>query len=349
MNPLKYISQSRAQLMALAILGVLFVHSGIKIPNRFVNFMVQMGYGGVDLFFFLSGFGLFFSCRKFDGCFTFWKKRIKRIMPAYLVCILITQLVLTSKINWTHLWQDSLFIGYWIKPLKWHYFAWFVSGIMGLYLIFPFYYKVFRRYPTCSTILASLLGLLCAGIYSYYFLKLHPSGCNTFIHLFARLPLFFLGVLFAYLCENNYVVNKRRTIVILLLPFIGFTILRIVSSIGLTYNQMRNSGILFYPFVIIIPGLAITFGYLFSRFPSMIRKIFGWIGKSTLEAYLLIGVVFHYRMKFIHFVGGNNIYGCLLMILICICFACLIHFTIFMIENNTLKLIQNINSKIKKV
>jgi len=352
MNALKYISQSRAQLMAFAILGVLFVHSGIKIPYKFLNSIVQMGYGGVDLFFFLSGFGLFCSCQKDDKCLTFWWKRIKRIMPAYVICILITQLVLKGKVNWTNLWQDCLFVGYWIRPLKWHYFAWFISGIMGLYLIYPLYYKIFRRYPIGATIHASLVGIFCAGIYSYYFLVLHPKGCNAFIHLFARTPIFFIGTLFAYLYEKekmgNLSIRKEWLLVMLVLPFVGYKILGIVTHMGLTYNQLRNSGSIFYPFIIIIPGFAVALGFVLSHCHSVIKTVLGWVGNSTLETYLLIGVTFHYQKTFIKLAGGSNIVGCLLMIVTCIMIACFIHYALRLFTNFTYHSVAHIYDKRNK-
>lgn len=332
MNALKYISASRAQLMAFAILGVLFVHSGIKLPRGLPDFMVQIGYGGVDLFFFLSGFGLFYSCRKDGRCTVFWWKRLKRIMPAYVICILITQLLSKGRINWTQLWQDCLFVGYWIRPLKWHNFAWFISGIMGLYLVFPFYYKAFRRYPFGATIHASLVGLFFAGIYSYYFLILHPNGCNAFIHLFARTPIFFIGTLFAHLYEQEkagtLTIRKEWILTLLVLPFVGYKIFSVVTNIGLNYNQLRNSGCSFYPFILIIPGFAISAGYAIGHCSNTAKRVLGWVGNSTLEAYLLLGAVFNFQKKFIAFAGGSNIIGCLLMIATCILCACLLHYSI---------------------
>lgn len=350
MSALKYISQSRAQLMAFALLGVLLVHSGIKLPYKFLNIFVQWGYGGVDLFFFLSGFGLFYSCRKNDKCLNFWWKRIKRIMPAYIVCILMTQILLWGKIYWTTFWQDCLLIGYWIKPLKWHYFAWFVSGIMGLYLIFPFYYKFFKRRPIGATICGSLVGLLCAGIYSYYFLVLHPKGGgSTLIHLFARIPIFFIGNLAAYIYEKvkmgNLSIRKGWLILMLVLPFVGCELLWTVTHMGLTYNQLRNSGCIFYPFIIIIPGFAISTGYILSHCHSLIRTVLGWIGNSTLEAYLLIGLIFHFQSQFIEFAGGSNIIGCLLMVTTCIIVACLIHYAINGIGIGVCKLVKFIRAR----
>lgn len=328
-GPLSYLSRSRSQLMAFAILGVLFVHSGIKIPDKLLNSFVDIGYGGVDMFFFLSGFGLYYSSAKDNRVVAFWLKRLKRIMPSFIVCIILTQLTLKGRINWTHLWQDALIVGYWIRQLRWHYFAWFISGIMGLYLIFPFYYRAFRRYPRGATVHASLVGLICAGIYSYYFLVLHPKGCNAFIHLFARTPLFFLGVLFAYLCqleaEGRYHLSKTKLLLLLVLPFVGYKLLGTVTRVGLAYSQLRNSGAIFYPFILIVPGFSLALGYALYYLPHGAKKILAWVGSSTLEMYCLIGCVFHFRPQFERFAGGN-IPGCLLLIMACILSGIIVHY-----------------------
>lgn len=61
------ISNYRNEIMEVAILLVVF-YSGINFPNSFLFnpfiLLKTIGYGGADLFFFLSGFGLFYGWSK---------------------------------------------------------------------------------------------------------------------------------------------------------------------------------------------------------------------------------------------------------------------------------------------
>jgi len=63
-NILILLSKYRQALMGIAILWVMMFHlplrPGIPIIKEFFN----IGYGGVDIFLFLSGFGLYFSLSK---------------------------------------------------------------------------------------------------------------------------------------------------------------------------------------------------------------------------------------------------------------------------------------------
>jgi peptidoglycan/LPS O-acetylase OafA/YrhL len=78
-------------LRAVAILGVLAYHFGLGVPG---------GYGGVDVFFVISGF-LITGIIKHEleaGTFSlanFYIPRIRRILPALTACLLVTTVAAT--------------------------------------------------------------------------------------------------------------------------------------------------------------------------------------------------------------------------------------------------------------
>jgi len=76
-------------LRAIAVLGVVFFHAGLSFPG---------GYVGVDVFFVISGFLITSLLLKElrQGTFSllnFWERRIRRILPALIVMVLVTLLV----------------------------------------------------------------------------------------------------------------------------------------------------------------------------------------------------------------------------------------------------------------
>ena len=83
---LSCLSKYRTECMGLAILFVFGVHS-LDFNIMYKDFMRQaLRYGqiGVNIFFLLSGLGMFYSLRKV-GIKQFYKNRAIRLLPTYLV------------------------------------------------------------------------------------------------------------------------------------------------------------------------------------------------------------------------------------------------------------------------
>ena len=85
---LQKISRHRTALMGFAIIGILLFHSRIAVP--YIDNLFVIGYGGVDIFLFLSGFGLFFSFSENQNLASFYKKRFLRIFPAYIFIVFLS-------------------------------------------------------------------------------------------------------------------------------------------------------------------------------------------------------------------------------------------------------------------
>lgn len=78
-------------LMGIAMLFVVVFHAFCWIYNPVGGF--NIGYVGVDMFLFLSGFGLASSFEK-NKLSIFYKNRLKRIYPMYSLAVLTTYLFL---------------------------------------------------------------------------------------------------------------------------------------------------------------------------------------------------------------------------------------------------------------
>ena len=62
-SSLSLLSSYRGALMGVAIIWVMLYHLG-DIDVSVISVIFGVGYGGVDIFLFLSGFGLYFSLSK---------------------------------------------------------------------------------------------------------------------------------------------------------------------------------------------------------------------------------------------------------------------------------------------
>lgn len=80
------ISKYRTQLMGFAMLWIMIYHIGIDVT--FLNPITRSGYLGVDIFIFLSAYGLYHGFKKYSSIKIFYKKRILRILPTYYLVLL---------------------------------------------------------------------------------------------------------------------------------------------------------------------------------------------------------------------------------------------------------------------
>lgn len=78
------ISSYRRELMAVAMFAILLTHMNCDFGCFAINRLALCGQGGVDAFFFLSGFGMYYSGMKKTTLTAFYKKRAVRIFPSFL-------------------------------------------------------------------------------------------------------------------------------------------------------------------------------------------------------------------------------------------------------------------------
>ena len=80
--PISVISRERAPLMGLAILWVVIFHYGLSMPFVLISYL---GFTGVDIFMFLSAYGLVRSLDNDPSPISFYKRRVLRIFPTYFL------------------------------------------------------------------------------------------------------------------------------------------------------------------------------------------------------------------------------------------------------------------------
>jgi len=181
-------------LRAVAVLAVLFFHADLGFSG---------GYVGVDVFFVISGFlitGLIL--KDLDaGQFQivkFWERRVRRIMPALVVVVLVTlvagwflllpqafkklgesvsaQAILGANIYYWKSYKSDYFMHAEVKPLL---HTWSLAVEEQFYLLFPFLLLALKHFARNSLIPAILL--LCGASFSLsvYYSYLHPSAKLT--------------------------------------------------------------------------------------------------------------------------------------------------------------------------
>lgn len=205
------IARYRTPMMGIAIIWIMLFHSGIEAPEQKLlralwYLFVSFGGGcGVDLFFILSGFGLYYSASKLtSSCqwFVWEKKRLIRILPSYIIVASIWYLLRHEFTLWNMFQLNFIVDG--VRDF------WFIPAIIICYVLFPTLYSIgrkigFKLMTIVMTSIVLLVSLLLHQFASDYFNK-------TEIFLL-RIPCFVLGIYIGYLAKES--LNKEYHLVIL--------------------------------------------------------------------------------------------------------------------------------------
>lgn len=325
------VSLYRAELMAMAMIGILFTHFKAAPDSFIVRRLMLFGQGGVDMFFFLSGFGLYYSSLKHSSPLCFYKRRLLRIFPAFILVLFIS-LLAKPVFSWRAFLWGSTTLPFWLPSIRKYTFGWYVSVIMLLYAIFPAYISFFRKGKHWCTGISVAMALGGVAIYAHYFLHLHPGAYNQYILCLARLPIFFLGIY-----AGSQSVGPRFTeadwggkVFWIVLPLAAATL----WNVGLTlwgFMPMRNSGLLYLLFCPILPGLMLimTWGFGWLKRRVWLNCSVGWMlrqmGTCTLEAYLLLGITYRYVNPVAHSLGITPFWANVVLAIATILCAWLLH------------------------
>ncbi|MEB6667410.1 acyltransferase [Acinetobacter vivianii] len=204
-------------LRAVAVLAVIIFHVNKEwLPSGFI---------GVDIFFVISGFiisSIILNNNKNFSFLNFYKKRIIRIIPAYLlllsICAIVSIILLTL--------SD---LRYFLESLKYtlyfysnHYFStfgdyfspmseelpllhtWSLAIEMQFYFILPILLTFFSRkkFKEITIILIVLLTL-------WVEIKFNRTNEDQYFSLLSRIPEFLVGTLAALLARNPIIQEKK--------------------------------------------------------------------------------------------------------------------------------------------
>ena len=152
------LSLYRSELMGVAILMIMFFHiekfhavsEHPLISQSILYQFIQNGNSGVDVFVFLSGMGIYFAWSKRPELLSFYRKRVLRILPTYLVISGLYWLILMLK---RYLYLDlGSFIKLWIANVSCYTWLtencrvfWYIPFQIVLYLVSPLILTLFSK------------------------------------------------------------------------------------------------------------------------------------------------------------------------------------------------------------
>ena len=268
------ISASRVQLMGAFIIVIMLFHGSFDALG-WVSYPFRVyGHWGVDVFLFLSGFGLYFSLKKSvpDGLLPFYKRRMVRIIPAAVVVGGI--LYMCGMADWLGLLGLNL---------------WYIRTALVLYLFSPvIYHLLVNWHATRALVLLTLLAVV--GIIVAVPLLRHSGFVwqTTISWTLARLTAFVLGM---YIAHMDFSVKQ------LLHPaYVIIAVLSLLSALYFHLERAQQGAFSNYlhllPYTLVAFALPLCLVLLSMFIPTKSGGVITFIGSCTLELYLVHEAIF---------------------------------------------------------
>ncbi|MBQ0098562.1 MAG: acyltransferase [Oscillospiraceae bacterium] len=262
--------------------------------HQVIELALNQGSIGVDIFLFLSAIGLY-SSMSHNDIGTFYKNRIVRVVIPWLVITIPAFIwidLVYAKTGVVSFILDTLTINYWITPDA--ATPWYVPAILILYAVYPLLYKADKStkhiFTSVLIVLLIAVNILCTIYINDFY--------EQFSLLIPRLPVFFVGILVAQYMLDDHRIKWPFLLIVFIVTVL---ILALRFKVALYTRAGRLTGS--------ILAIGIIFLYAFIRHYNILRylgKLFGFIGKISLEVYLIQEFIFLY-------IKENNLWGMLHM------------------------------------
>lgn len=282
MRPYDRISRYKATLMGIAILIVVYghffyYHSGMKDYTQ-LNITLWYTLGSVDIFLFLSGFGIYRSLKRNADPLQFMQRRLERLLPSYLPFILVycAVMVLTDYMNkWQALGNLTTF-GWWAQMGG--QFNWYIPTLVGLYLFSPLFFAILERDRKKALLVFPLLYLVMAG----------AVGTSLMIGL-SRFPVYFLGMYLGAEAADGKQPSRRH---------LAISGVLMVGSMAALYflvkwfpQGLNRYGFWWHPYLLSTPGCLYFTTWLLEKqdqwaVTRAINRGLAFLGSRSFEIYL---------------------------------------------------------------
>lgn len=294
-------------LRGVAALLVVLYHSRGELNDIYAqknlgNILFNYGYIGVDLFFMISGFVIMLSTEKDSSVRSFIVKRLFRLYPVYLVCLLLCALIFTKPIDINYL-KSLFFINLnYEKSAPWFGYsvistAWTLTYEIIFYCIFSIAMKIswkHRHYISSAIIISSVLIL--GLVYNHEinvsgYATLNDPGAPWILKLFASpMLLEFIAGMVIYQIYSYAKNHDLKMISTPLLLVSSFAFLFFYMSGYNGGHGLLNCGI--YAFMLLL-----SLSVFETTRQIKFNKVLDWMGDISYSLYLIHTIVISILIK----------------------------------------------------
>lgn len=306
----------------LASIAIVVLHYGLftfPFNTEVVAPLANKGVGAVSFFFVLSGFILVVSSAK-DGIlpkgveiWKFYRKRIIRIVPVYLLAILIFFL-LNFEYNPESplIWQIHTYVYSIFFLQSWHYEmamdinypAWSLSVEAFFYAIFPFLFWLFQKFKLPLL----LFFLVASSLFTIlpYALLIDTDTPEAFIKYFPpfHLGTFIIGLIsgILFIRYKEWFFGKGKKIIQLSTALLTAVFTLFVFT-QFTFFKYQHNGMFAPYFILILITLAISKGKIIDLISS---KAFIFLGTISYSIYIFQFPILQFCQKYVPYLKGKS-------------------------------------------
>lgn len=313
--------------MGLSILWIILFHTSwyMWFPKA-IELFQRSGNYGVDIFIFVSVYGLYYSMKKNIPLHQWYIRRIKRILPSFF--IVATTLAILGNLSFHDYLKEISFTGFLFPIIKYEVVFWYIPAILIFYAFFPLVYK-YRK----NRIILLLVPV--SFVFSNWFTH-YIQGHDYSLFLcffFMRIPIFLIGLLYADNEDKLFLLNKKYILVVIFLSFVCFLLL-LASCNHMFVSQIPNQ-----PLLYIIGSLPIlcSLSFLLQYKIKIFNFFVLYCGKYSLQLYLIHVAYIYIIIHVDYFVNNFNL---IFLFLIAIALAFPSAFALSKLENYLLGFIE---------
>jgi len=276
----KRISHYKAHLMGIAVMIVvyghlLYYHSGLMNYDD-LNWTEWYTLGSVEMFIFLSGFGIYQSLLRNRDAGQFYAKRLGRLLPSYLPVMIAWTGVnfLKGRMRIGEVVGNLTAMGWWFQTEN--QFNWYVPAILVLYLISPLLFDAIQK-KKFGWAMAALIILNVAGWRSNLLMAV------------SRFPTYLLGMYFGSRYAAGLKPSKKE---IVIWSVVGYAALAVVPYFFLYgkrylwyYGMFWNEFFFSAPLWMFCLSKVLDLQERF-RAGRIVNKVWAFLGARSFEIYL---------------------------------------------------------------
>ena len=293
---LDIVSKYRSQIYGFAAIWVVLHHAfdfhvfqleSLGTFGQFINKACMWGNMSVDIFLFLSGISLYFAWEKNKDYGRFFKSRLKRIIPAFLLIVgpcafYVFVLRPEGHVNDFFLIMSTMSL--WFNGGR--FCPWYVSGILLFYILYPAIHE-FIHSGNNKNNKKSFVRYIIAMLFTYYvilgFHAYNESYYQMIELVLCRLPIFITGCYMGKFVKEKKEISAKWWLPIIVMAII-YGVLRVKSD---PYWYFRLPFILgAFSFTFILAYIFKAIDNIRSKAGKAINKFFDKTGEISFEFYL---------------------------------------------------------------
>ena len=265
------IKDTRIYVMGFAALWIMLFHSAVNTDMVVISWILGLGYLGVDIFMFLSGFSMAHSFVQSCDCDAqkFIKNRLSKVLNTVFPFAILGIVLQIHKDYPTRELLRNAMQGkvFWIELFT---FRWFIPCIIFCYCMVPLIHSIFARFGyRLRIVLIMILPIL---LISFFFV-----GSSVALMFLLRVPEFVLG----YFYGGGKVGKTYIGLRLVLLCMGGVVYWWLMMHYSDIY--LADTGLYWWPAIPLASSIVLVMAQIFEKIRP---KFIMFMGRYSLELYL---------------------------------------------------------------